>query len=85
MADRWTRLADLAVHGANVQPDQIVMVSAELGQEELARAVAASAYARAGEVRRRRLLRSAPETRAGPERRPGDTRLRAGLVRRAAC
>ena len=46
MADRWTRLADLAVHGANVQPDQIVMVSAELGQEELARAVAASAYAR---------------------------------------
>ena len=46
MADRWTRLADLAVHGANVQPDQIVMVSAELGQEELARAVAASSYGR---------------------------------------
>ena len=46
MADRWTRLADLAVHGANVQPGQIVMVSAELGQEELARAVAASSYGR---------------------------------------
>ena len=46
MADRWTRLAELAVHGANVQPDQIVMVSAELGQEELARAVAAAAYGR---------------------------------------
>ncbi len=46
MADRWTRLAELAVHGANVQPDQILMVSAELGQEELARAVAAAGYAR---------------------------------------
>jgi len=46
MADRWTRLADLAVHGANVQPGQIVMVSVELGQEELARAVAASSYGR---------------------------------------
>ena len=34
------------MHGANVQPDQIVMVSAELGQEELARAVAAAAYGR---------------------------------------
>ena len=32
MADRWTRLAELAVHGANVQPDQILMFSAELGQ-----------------------------------------------------
>ena len=46
MADRWARLAELAVHGANVQPDQIVMVSAELGQQELARAVAAAAYGR---------------------------------------
>jgi aminopeptidase len=46
MADRWTRLAELAVHGANVQSDQIVMVSAELGQEELARAIAATAYGR---------------------------------------
>ena len=39
-----TRLAELAVHGANVQPGQVVMVSAELGQEELARAVAAAGY-----------------------------------------
>jgi len=42
------RLAELAVGcGANVQNDQIVMVTAELGREPLARAVAAAAY-RAG-------------------------------------
>jgi aminopeptidase len=41
------RLADLAVGpGANVQSGQIVSVGAELGQEELARAVAAAAYRR---------------------------------------
>jgi aminopeptidase len=44
--DRWTRLAELAAHGANVQVGQIVMVSAELGQEELARRVAAACYER---------------------------------------
>ena len=42
------RLADLAVNfGAKVQPEQIVIVNAELGQERLARAVTAAAY-RAG-------------------------------------
>jgi len=42
-----SRLADLAVVlGANVQPDQIVTVSAFIGQEELAREVAAAAYVR---------------------------------------
>jgi aminopeptidase len=46
MEDRWTRLAELAAHGANVQPGQIVMVSAELGQEALARPVAAACYER---------------------------------------
>ncbi|MGH3002132.1 MAG: aminopeptidase [Gaiellaceae bacterium] len=46
MQERWTRLAELSVHGANVQAGQIVMVSAELGQEELARAVATAAYDR---------------------------------------
>ncbi len=46
MADRWTRLAQLAVHGANIQPGQIVMVTGEIGQEEMARAVAAVAYDR---------------------------------------
>ena len=45
MSDRWTRLADLCVHGANIQPGQIVLISAQLGQEELARSVAAAAYA----------------------------------------
>ena len=43
---RWQRLAELAVHGANVQRDQVVLVAAELGQEPLARAVAAAAYDR---------------------------------------
>jgi len=46
MTERVERLARLAVHGANLQPGQIMMVKAELGQEELARAVAAAAYDR---------------------------------------
>src|SRR5436305_1934163 len=46
MADRLTRLAELAAHGANVQQGQVVLVNAELGHEELARAVAAAAYER---------------------------------------
>lgn len=45
--DAIPRLAELAVgFGANVQPGQIVGVSAEVGQEELARAVAEAAYRR---------------------------------------
>jgi aminopeptidase len=44
MADRLTRLAQLAVHGANVQPGQVVLVQADLGHAELARAVAGAAY-----------------------------------------
>jgi aminopeptidase len=40
-----SRLADLAVVvGANVQPGQIVGVTAEVGHEDIVRAVAASAY-----------------------------------------
>ena len=46
VADRSQRLAELAVHGANVQPGQILMVKAEIGNEELARAVAAAGYRR---------------------------------------
>src|SRR5919197_6343065 len=42
--DRIERLARLAVHGANVQQGQVLLVNAELGHEELARAVAAAAY-----------------------------------------
>src|SRR5918912_757282 len=39
------RIAELAVEfGANVQPGQIVAVGAELGKEEMVRAIAASAY-----------------------------------------
>jgi aminopeptidase len=42
-----SRLAELAVEvGANVQPGQIVTVAAELGMEEAAREVAATAYRR---------------------------------------
>ncbi len=46
MADRFSRLAALAVHGANVQPGQVVLVDLELGHAELARAIAAAAYDR---------------------------------------
>jgi aminopeptidase len=44
--ERFQALAGLAVHGANVQVGQVVAVGAEIGQEELARAIAAAAYAR---------------------------------------
>ena len=44
-SDRLQRLADLAVGlGANVQPGQVVGVTAALGHEELVRAIARSAY-----------------------------------------
>jgi aminopeptidase len=41
-----TRLADLSVHGANVQEGQVVLVAAEIGLEEQARATAEAAYKR---------------------------------------
>jgi aminopeptidase len=44
--ERFATLAELAVHGANVQSGQVVAVAAFLGQEELAREVAAAAYRR---------------------------------------
>ena len=46
MDPRFTALAELSVHGANVQAGQIVIVTAELGQEDLARGIAAAAYDR---------------------------------------
>jgi len=46
MDERRQRLARLAVDGANVQPGQVMLVNAELGQLETARAVAAAAYER---------------------------------------
>ncbi len=45
--ERIAAIAELAVGiGANVQPDQVLTVSAELGQEAIARAVAEAAYRR---------------------------------------
>lgn len=38
MTDRLSGLAELSVHGANVQKGQIVLVQAEIGLEEQARA-----------------------------------------------
>jgi aminopeptidase len=69
---RLQRLAALAVHGANVQPGQLTMVSAEHGQAELARACAEAAY-KAGakfveslyfdmRFKRQRILHADPET-----------------------
>ena len=46
MTGRFARLAELSVHGANVQEGQIVLVQAEIGLEEQARATAAAAYGR---------------------------------------
>src|SRR6185503_8217883 len=70
--ERWTRLAELAAHGANVQPGQLVMVSAELGQEALARPVAAACYERGAKfvdvvyfdpfLKRARIENADPET-----------------------
>jgi aminopeptidase len=45
-AARYQRIAELAVHGANVQEGQSVLVNCELGHAPLARAVAAAAYDR---------------------------------------
>jgi aminopeptidase len=44
--DRFDALAELATYGANVQPGQLLGVTASNGQEELARAVARAAYRR---------------------------------------
>ena len=72
MDHRFARLAELSVHGANVQPGQIVLVTAELGQEDLARAIAAAAYDRGAKfvdvnyfdpfVKRARIKHADPET-----------------------
>jgi aminopeptidase len=72
MDQRFVRLAELSVHGANVQPGQIVIVGAELGQEDLARALAAAAYDRGAKfvdvsyfdpfVKRARIEHADPET-----------------------
>src|SRR5437763_5138501 len=44
-ADTLRRFADLTVaFAANVQPDQVVAIGAELGKEDMVRALAESAY-----------------------------------------
>jgi aminopeptidase len=65
-------IGDLAVHGANVQPGQILGVTATIGQEELVRAVAAAGYKRGALfvdayyydpfVKRQRIEHGDPET-----------------------
>ena len=42
----FTRLAEISVHGANVQEGQVLLVAAEIGVEEQARATAEAAYKR---------------------------------------
>ena len=44
MTDRLNRLAELSIHGANVQDRAIVLVSAEICLEEPARAAAVPAW-----------------------------------------
>jgi aminopeptidase len=46
VTDRWQRLGELAVLGANVQPGQVLLIGAELGHVEAVRAVAEAAYKR---------------------------------------
>jgi aminopeptidase len=72
MSDRLSRLAELAVHGANVQPGQVVLVEAEHGNADVARAVAAAAYDRGAKfvdvnyfdpyVKRARIEHADPDT-----------------------
>jgi aminopeptidase len=72
MDERFQALGELAVHGANVQPGQILAVGATIGQEELARAVAVAAYKKGAlfvdvayfdpYVKRARLEHADPET-----------------------
>jgi aminopeptidase len=69
---RFEALAALAVHGANVQPGQIVSIGAALGQQELVRATAAAAYGRGAKyvdvlyfdpwVKRARIEHADPDT-----------------------
>lgn len=67
-----TRLAELSVHGANVQEGQMVLVQAEIGLEEQSRATAEAAYKRGAKfvdvayfdpyVKRVRIENADPET-----------------------
>ena len=81
---RIPQLARLAVEvGANVQPGQVVSVSARPGQEDLARAIAVAAYERG--ARFVDLAWFDPHVKLArlPARRRGHARVRAALVRPA--
>jgi len=71
--EEWsTKLAELAVFGANVQPGQLVAVTSYLGKEELTRKVARVAYERGAKyvdvvyfdqwVKRERIAHAAEDT-----------------------
>ncbi len=63
------RFADLLVgFGANVQPGQIVSIGAEIGKEEIARALAASAYRHGAKFVDVDVLRPARQARAAAAR-----------------
>jgi aminopeptidase len=71
--EEWTtKLAELAVFGANVQPGQLVAVTSYVGKEELTREVARAAYERGAKyvdvlyfdqwVKRERIAHAIPDT-----------------------
>jgi aminopeptidase len=72
LSSRFDALGELAVHGANVQPGQVVAVAATIGQEDCVRAVARAAYRRGALfvdvayfdpfVKRERIENADPET-----------------------
>ena len=80
------RLADLVVgFGANVQPGQIVAIDAEIGKEELTRAIAASAYRHGAKFVDVAYFDLHVEARADPARRRGHARLRALAGTASGC
>ncbi len=72
MDERFEALAELALHGANLQQGQVLGITAAIGQERLVRAVAAAAYERGAlfvdpfffdpYVKRARIQHADPET-----------------------
>jgi aminopeptidase len=72
MVERWSEIANLAVHGANVQPGQVTLVTADIHQRPLAQAIAEAAYDRGAKfvdviyfdpyVKRARIRNADPDT-----------------------
>jgi len=72
LSGRFTRLAELSVHSANGQEGQVVLVGAEIGLEEQARATVEAAYKRGAKfvdvayfdpyVKRARIENADPDT-----------------------